>query len=237
MSAYYHWKFTVLLAAILLLVTVRVATSGVADSQIAVDLFGAFFLSAAILTISDSRRFRRAAFALGIPAITATCGARFCTGTTADLMLMFARAFSIAFLGLTIALILRELLTQREVTWDSIVGTFCGYLLIGVMWSEAYSLLQLATPESLHFDISSVTELGDGGRRWQHIQYFSFATLTTVGYGDIVPVSPAARALASLEAICGQFYLAVLVAGLVGVRVPQHLAGRGRHNDGATPDE
>jgi hypothetical protein len=232
MNAYYRWKFTVLLAAILLLVTARVATLGFADSQIAADLFGALFLIAAILTICDSRRFRNGAFLLGIPAIIATCGARLYPGATADSILIVARAFSIAFLGLTIGLILRHLLTQHEVTWDSIVGTFCGYLLIGVMWSEAYSLLQLATPGALHFDIESVAEMDDPGRRWQHIQYFSFVTLTTIGYGDITPVSPAARALATLEAICGQFYLAVLVAGLVGIRVPQHVASRGHRHEG-----
>lgn len=233
MNDYYRWKFTVLLVAILVLVTVRVATSDMADSQIVIDLCGAIFLIAAILTISDSRRFRRAAFLLGIPAIAAACGARLFSGATADSVLMLARVLSIVFLGLTISLILRELLTQREVTWDSIVGTFCGYLLIGVMWSEAYSLLQLSTPGALHFDVSSVADIGNVGRRWQHIQYFSFATLTTVGYGDITPVSPAARALAALEAICGQFYLAVLVAGLVGVRVPQHVAERERHDRGS----
>lgn len=232
MNNYYRWKFTVLLAAILLLVAVRVATLDLASSQIVIDLCGALFLIAAILTISDSRRFRRAAFLLGIPAIAATCGARFFPEATAESLLMLARVLSIGFLGLTIGLILRELLTQRDVTWDSIVGTFCGYLLIGVMWSEAYSLLQLSSPGALHFDVSSSLDLGNVGRRWQHIEYFSFATLTTVGYGDITPVSPAARALAALEAICGQFYLAVLVAGLVGVRVPQHIAAREHHNQG-----
>lgn len=53
------------------------------------------------------------------------------------------------------------------------------------------------------------------------MQYFSFVTLSTLGYGDILPMTPLTRILACLEAICGQFYLAVLVAGLVSVRVGQ----------------
>lgn len=231
MNGYYRWKFTVLLGAILLLLAVRVTTSGIAPGQIAVDLFGVFFLIAAILTISDSQQFRRTAILLGVPAVLATFGAQLPMGSANGAILMASRGFSIAFLGLTIVLILRDLLLLRDVTWDSIVGTFCGYLLIGVMWSEAYSLLHLASPDSLHFDNASIADISIPGRHWQDIQYFSFATLTTVGYGDITPVSTSARTLAALEALCGQFYLAVLVAGLVGVRIPQHLALRGSRSD------
>jgi hypothetical protein len=141
-------------------------------------------------------------------------------------MLIVGRAFSIAFLVYTVVMILRDLLMQRVVTWDSLVGSFCGYLLIGVTWSEMYALLQLISPGALHFEIESTRALASQANTWQHFQYFSFVTLSTVGYGDITPVSPTARALAMMEAICGQFYLAVLVAALVGLRVSSRQADR-----------
>jgi hypothetical protein len=56
--------------------------------------------------------------------------------------------------------------------------------------------------------------------------YYSFVTMTTVGYGDITPVSPPARTLSWLEAMMGQFYIAVLVAALVGIRISQGMVGK-----------
>ena len=94
---------------------------------------------------------------------------------------------------------------------NQLVGAVCIYLLIGSIWSLLYALLYLIEPGAF----TERTHLAANGasRDWV---YFSFITLTTVGYGDITPVSPVARALTFLEAIVGQFYLAILVAGLVG---------------------
>jgi hypothetical protein len=84
--------------------------------------------------------------------------------------------------------------------------------MLGVIWALTYSLLEAVIP-------GSFTGLVDqaANAKWNpDWVYFSFVTLTTLGYGDILPVTFSARALAYFEAIVGQFYLAVLVAGLVG---------------------
>jgi hypothetical protein len=218
MNKYYHWKFTVLLAALLLVMTVRLVTLAKGIPAITLDAVGSLFLVAAILAICDHRRFRSLALSLGIPAFAASLGGQI-GGAAGHVSLIAARGFSTAFIAFTILVILRDLLTQREVTWDSIVGTFCGYLLIGVMWSEMYAMLELLSPDALHLAAQSAPNPAEPVLNWHRLQYFSFVTLSTVGYGDITPVSPTARFLASLEAVCGQFYLAVLVAGLVGVKV------------------
>jgi hypothetical protein len=146
------------------------------------------------------------------------------TGKAFQISAVVGQAFGIVFLSFTVAIILRDLIRHRNVTFDSLVGTFCGYILIGAIWSEMYFLLEYLHPGTLHFTLSQELEAHDDGpARWLLIQYFSFTTLSTLGYGDISPVSVFARTLACLEAMCGQFYLAVLVAGLVSVRASSFL--------------
>lgn len=97
------------------------------------------------------------------------------------------------------------------VTADRIMAAVALYLLIGFDWAVAYELVALHTPVAFAGTIVST----HGPERWV---YFSFVTLTTVGYGDITPVARAARSLAVLEALTGQLYPAVILARLVSLR-------------------
>jgi len=98
-----------------------------------------------------------------------------------------------------------------NISANRIVGAICIYLLIGVIWSILYNLLEVAVPGSF----KGLTESAATYSRPDWV-YYSFVTLSTLGYGDITPLTFSARALSYFEAIVGQFYLAVLVAGLVG---------------------
>lgn len=118
------------------------------------------------------------------------------------------------------------------------MGAFCGYLLIGAIGTEVYCLIDLIDPSSfvmtgpgLHVN-ALTSEV-----RQNQMQYFSFVTLTTIGYGDILPASQLTRVIACLEAICGQFYLAILVAGLVSIRVGQSGSGKPMVSDVSADDE
>ena len=97
----------------------------------------------------------------------------------------------------------------------------CVYVLIGATWGFAYTLTELLLPGS--FEVTASGRVVDQAllttRHYPLFMYYSFVTLTSVGYGDIIPARPAARLLASWEAICGQFYMAILVARLVSVHV------------------
>jgi hypothetical protein len=130
------------------------------------------------------------------------------------------------FLGFTTALILGAILAEDRVTLDTVMGGVCIYLLLGVLWVSLYSAVEYMLPGSfvLH-GTTSLTALADSTQevhRYPELLYFSFVTLTTLGYGDIVPTNQLARALATGEAIVGQVYLGVFVASLVGL----HLADR-----------
>ena len=128
----------------------------------------------------------------------------------------------LAFLVYTVVLGLRFLFTRRWVTFDTLCAALCVYLLLGVIWGIGYTLLDAyADGPAFRGGAPDGLPLGEGSAF-----YFSFVTLTTLGYGDITPVTPGARALALLEAIVGQFYLTVLVAALVGLLISRP-EGRG----------
>ncbi len=117
---------------------------------------------------------------------------------------------------------------QRDVTADTVFGGICGYLLIGLVWSSIFSIIEHLTPGAFVIDgvaVSGLSEPTPGRRTFPQLTYFSFVTLTTLGYGDVAPITPQARTLSWLEAGAGQIYLAVLVARLVGLHIA-HSMGR-----------
>jgi hypothetical protein len=128
----------------------------------------------------------------------------------------------IGFLLYTIAVLLRQVFTARTVTMDTLAGAFCIYLLMGFFWGGVYALIYLLAPDAIHIpDPPTVTaDRGVGAYvPLSNMFYFSFTTLTTVAYGDILPVDPGARSASMLEGLLGQFYLTVLVARLVGIHI------------------
>ena len=114
----------------------------------------------------------------------------------------------------TIVLASRQVLMTGSVDGNKIVGSICIFLLLGIVWAEAYLLVERLFP-------GSIPALS--GDNWRaHVQdalYFSYVSLTTLGYGDISPVQPLARYLAYMEAVTGQFYVAIVIASLIGGRV------------------
>ena len=118
------------------------------------------------------------------------------------------------FLINSLVLAIKHILFGPKIDMNKIVGSVTIYLLIGIIWALLYGLVEEVFTGS--FEGTHLAE--DGSRFWDLI-YFSFVTLTTLGYGDILPVNTYARTLAYMEAIVGQFYIAILVASLVSARL------------------
>jgi hypothetical protein len=117
-------------------------------------------------------------------------------------------------LGILCAVIGIKVFSAGTVTFDRILGAIALYVLVGVVWAESYQLVSLRVPGAF----AGIPH--DGGPPDRSIWlYFSFVTLTTVGYGDITPVAHAARSLAILEALIGQLYPAIVLARLVSLHV------------------
>ena len=125
------------------------------------------------------------------------------------------------FFGLwAIVLTLRDVVLGANVDWNRLMGAVCGYLLLGWVWALAFLLLALNDPAAF---------AGLRGSSYDallpQMTYYSFVTITTLGYGDIAPVGNLARTLAYLEAVVGQMYIAILIAGLIGAHVATRTQG------------
>jgi hypothetical protein len=106
-----------------------------------------------------------------------------------------------------------QVFSPGAINLHRVLGAIAAYLLIGLMWSYAYFLADMIIPGSIHPTANTREAVAPMAR----YVYFSFTTLTTLGYGDIVPVHPIARTLAICEGLIGQLYPAVLIAGLLAM--------------------
>lgn len=135
----------------------------------------------------------------------------------------------ILFLAHSVVLIVQYSFKKNVVESDTVSASLCGYLLIGICFSNVFSLLAEIDPASFHYSHSDYSQLAESDTRAVSIAdastatalYFSFITLTTVGYGDITPATGFARMLTAAEALLGQIFMVVLVARLVGMHVAQ----------------
>jgi len=136
-----------------------------------------------------------------------------------------ALTLTLAWLVYAITIIVGDLFRRREVTVNTILGAMVTYLLIAVAFMFVFQLLEVVSPGAL----SGIPEEARQSRASlvDALMYFSMVCLTTMGFGDIVPVSGLARPLAVLEGVIGQLYLAVMIARLVGL----HIAGQSMSRD------
>jgi len=120
---------------------------------------------------------------------------------------------SIAVIGIYARIVLLIVLRRGIVTWSRVQGGVAVYLLLGVGWAHAYEFVERVNAGSFHFESppADVTQL------LGKLLYFSFTTLTTVGFGDVTPVNPYARSLAIAEAVTGQLFPAILLGALVAM--------------------
>lgn len=122
--------------------------------------------------------------------------------------------FYIVFYVLFIQAILSDILKSKNVTADTFCGAICAYFMLGIFYGSIFGLIEYFIPGSF----SGLVDPGispTGEKLHLNILYFSFMTLTTIGYGDIVPVGSFAKSIVILEGITGVFYIGILVSHLV----------------------
>jgi hypothetical protein len=121
---------------------------------------------------------------------------------------------SVMVYGLILYLVVKRVMAERGVDIETILGALCIYFLLGLMFSTVFHALDV---------FSSAPIFGEQIAR-QDYSYFSFVTLTTLGYGDIAPVNDLARRVAVIEAMCGQVFLATVIARMVSLYGAKDLA-------------
>src|SRR5262249_47397623 len=127
----------------------------------------------------------------------------------------------LVFLCYVMLVLVRHVMRHRVITLDTVAGAACAYMLIGLVLGELFTLGQRRPPRPGSFVIPSSWVTGPGSDLRAALMYFSFATLTTVGYGDVHPSIPAAGVLCVGEALIGQLYLAIMIARMVGLHTAQ----------------
>ena len=138
----------------------------------------------------------------------------------AQLALAIVLHISLAlFLAFVASAVLWHAFHKRHLVVDDIVGTFAGYLLLGLCWSQMYAVVWLLVPDSFTIAPQIAWQLEEWHTRRALFTYFSFATQASVGYADVTTTAPISNMLAWMEVLLAQFYLAVVVAAIVGMKL------------------
>ena len=204
--------FFLLVALLLVLVLFPYLEEGQLSNLVFTFLISLVLL-AAINGVSHRKDLMIVAICLSIPAVV---GGWLSALSENFWLTVGANVAVIVYLTFTVGVILAHILKTHQTaktTVDLLYGAISSYLMMGIGWSFLYMLVQTVEPGSFfvspELKIDAILNQGD-------FIYYSFATLTTLGYGDITPVSSQARSLAILEAVTGTLFIAVLIARLIG---------------------
>ena len=208
----FRGRFVYLLIFILLLIAIQPIDEAIGRLGIFLDLIVSAILVSAIYVISGKRTHIVIGFLLAAPLLLSVWSAYFIKHEWFEVIGLLC---AIAFFAFVVVIILKFIFSQDEISGDLIAGAAVVYLLLAIMWAFAYRAVEMIHPGS--FSLAQ-------GHSLEHpfsFQYYSFVTLTTLGYGDIFPISTAAKTCAILEAVIGQLYLVITIAWLVGVHISQ----------------
>lgn len=204
---------------LIVLIIIFILTPYVGEAHLHFPVISLIFLTAIIFILRTLELNKKLFFllaAIGSLIFFSEFLTTMCTTTACrqDLSLVSWSIYAV-FLAIAIFIMAYKIFSSSKITGDTIMGGISVYLLLGYFWTILYYLVY-------RFDINAFS-FSD---RMSHayLFYFSFTTLTTLGYGDVCPVNKLAMVLTSLEAMTGQIYLAVFVARLVGLHVIKHSA-------------
>jgi len=176
--------------------------------------FFSFILITGAITASKNRIFRKLVFTWGLLAVILLWVKHL---FPYQILAFTTNCLGLFFLLLLGFLILSQTFREGPTTTHRIMGAVAVYLMIGMAWAVAYYLVALCIPGA--FSIQAPAPAGEGENLQSQLFYFSFVTLTSIGYGDIAAVHPIARMLVILEGVAGQLFPAILIARLVSLHI------------------
>ena len=200
-----------LLVSLVLLIVLAPFLSEFTYGRLVESLLISFVLILATMTVGN----RRWALAVAIILVTPALVARWLHHVhPGPLRAEIYAASGLAFVLFAVGNIFHFILRAPRVDLEVVCAGISGYLLLGIIWVLAYNIVWLHNPGAFAFTVASPS-----GNTMEGFtaMYFSYVTLCTVGYGDIVPVTSAARMLAAVEAMTGTFYMAIMIARLVSL--------------------
>jgi len=192
------------------------------QGSLILDILFSAMLVMASYAVSHRRKVLVAALLLAVPTLILWWSVR----VTDSMPFAFVGlALAAIFFLFVLFVLLHHVIDSDRADTSTIYAAMSAYLLIGATWAFFYALVDVASPGS--FDFDSLTEqaaLNAPHGDLRLYSYYSLVTLSTLGYGDITPLSPLARSLSALEAVTGQLFIAVLLARLVGLGIAHRRA-------------
>ena len=219
-----EYPFVALLGALMTILAAHPFLAGEIWERIVFDLLLSAVLLTGLWSAASHPRQLRVGLVLAIPAILSQWVV-YATGSTP--VLLGRLVLTMLFLTFTAGIVTSAILRDREVSIDTISGGICVYLLLAFTWALLFITTELLAPGSFQvqgqpiFTGEQVGLSSEGS--FPLFMYLSMVTITTLGYGDVLPVTPGARMLASTEAFIGQLFLAVFIARLVGLYTAQSM--------------
>ncbi|SIT38110.1 Ion channel [Paraburkholderia ribeironis] len=214
----YNMSTLLALMMISVFVVPYATTSGSVTGRIARDILLTLVLLSGVIAASDRRRAMMWLAPIVLLAIVVRWAAWLSSLAPYLMIRDGATLLALGLLGMVVGV---KVFGAGAVTLDRIRGAIVLYILVGVVWADVYEFISLQIPAAF----SGIPKTAGPPDRSTWL-YFSFVTLTTVGYGDIVPVARAARSLANLEALIGQLYPAIVLARLVSLQVAGGSSGK-----------
>jgi voltage-gated potassium channel len=217
-------RHAILLASLVVLIVALPIFRSVSGGAIRFSILLSLVLTAAVYVNGRRRWTLVAAIAVGGGAIAAVAFGE-ATGSIAARIL--SGSLGLGLLSFTTVLMLNTLVRAERVSLDTIVGGICVYLMIGLCFAMGYTLALIMDPSALMW---GGVALGDGtadaSARSAKVLYFSFVTLTTLGFGDITPSGELTEMMVTAEAIIGQLYVAIFIARLMALYIAGDRAER-----------
>jgi hypothetical protein len=171
--------------------------------------------------VFDRPIYRAVSLTAGLAAVTGLWLLRVVPAAGRTQLEVAVHVGGVLFFALAVMMLLRHLFERRAVSIDDILGTLCGYLLAAMAWANFYAAAALLVPDAFYVQGVEHPPFAAWHARESLFLYFSLATITTIGYGDVTPVAPVVRTAAMFQGVFGQFYIAVVVAQLVGSKLAE----------------
>lgn len=208
MTVFGKYRFSCLLSSLLVLLIITPLVHDFTIVRIALSLFFSYILISSVFAISGKTLFLRIGILLAAPSFLLNWLYSYHQNLLIERIALSADIICFTYLTLVLFLNLKQV---SQITFEVIAAGLSVFLLLGLLWSFIFSLIESFFPGSF-----SGIDTAAGDPRFRFL-YFSFVTLTTLGYGDVAATKPIAQSWTVLEAVIGQIYLVVIISGLVAI--------------------